>query len=103
MFERLAEFRLVRARRIAPGPRKAIMHCNDNLPGFRRPAAALKRRSRPPVLVCHWFHRSGRLECCWQAETSDAPTGAFDEQHATDRFRGRPSMHPHGRSIALAG
>ena len=88
MFARLAEFRLARSRRITPGPRGAVMHCNDNLPGFRRPAEAGERRSPTPALACHWFNRGGRLECSWQAETNDAPTGAFDEHPATGRSRG---------------
>jgi hypothetical protein len=103
MFERLAEFRLVRARRIAPGPRGAIMPCNDNLPGFRRPAEAGQRRSPTPVLACHWFDRNGRLECRWQAETGDAPTDAIDEHQATGRSRGRLSMLRRGCSMALTG
>ena len=85
MFTRLAKFRLVRPWRIAPGPREAMfsrdmfsrdMHSNDNLPGFRRPAATGKRRSPSPALACHWFNRNGRLECRWQAEPNgDAPLG----------------------------
>jgi hypothetical protein len=69
------------------------MHSNDNLPGFRRPAEAGKRRSPTPALACHWFNRDGRLECHWQAETSDAPTGTSDEHRATGRCCG----------LALAG
>jgi hypothetical protein len=103
MFARLAEFRLVRSRRIAPGPHEAVMHGNDNLPGFRRPAEAGKRRSPTPALACHWFNRNGQLECHWQAETNDAPTGAFDEHRATGRSCGRSSMPTHGRGVALAG
>src|ERR1700733_7502459 len=86
---RLAEFRLVRSRRIAPGPREAVTHSNDNLPGFRHPAEAGARRSPTPVLACHWFNRDGRLECRWQAETNDAPSGAFDEHPAADRSSAR--------------
>jgi hypothetical protein len=62
-------------RRVAPGPNEAGLfsptHCNDNLPGFRRPAATGKRRSPTPALACHWLVRNGRLECRWQAETGD--------------------------------
>jgi hypothetical protein len=79
------------------------MHSNDNLPGFRRPAEAGKRRFPTPVLVCHWFNRNGRLESHWQAETNDAPTGAFDEHPATDRSRGRSSMRSRGCGLGLAG
>src|ERR1700676_4767218 len=101
MFTRLAKFRLVRPWRIAPGPREAMssrgmfsrdMHSNDNLPGFRRPAATGKRRSPSPALACHWFDRNGRLECCWLAEPNDdAPLGDVDEreQHQTGRVSGQ--------------
>jgi hypothetical protein len=84
MFKRLAEFRLVQSRRTASGPRDAIIHSNDNLPGFRRPAATGKRRPPSPALACHWFDRNGRLECQWQVERGDAPIDGFDEQdHCT--------------------
>jgi hypothetical protein len=76
MFKRLAKSWLAPSRRTAPGPRLAITHCNDNLPGLHRPAAG-KRRT--PALACHWLHRDGRLECCWHVETGDAPTGGLDE------------------------
>jgi len=86
MFTRLAKFRLVQPWRIAPGPCEAMfskdmvsrnMHSNDNLPGFRRPAATGKRRSPSPALACHWFDRNGRLECRWLAEPNDdAPIAA---------------------------
>jgi hypothetical protein len=72
------------------------MHNNDNLPGFRRRSETGKRRSPTPVLACHWFNRNGRLECRWQAETNEAPSGAFDEH------RGRSSMLPRGCGLALA-
>jgi hypothetical protein len=67
MFKRLAEFRLLKPRRIAPGLREA-MPANDNLPGFRRPGGP--RRIRSQVLVCHWSPVDGgtRLGCRWQAE-----------------------------------
>ncbi len=77
MFKTLAKSWLAPSRRIAPGPRMAITHCNDNLPGFRRPAAG-KRRSPPPALTCRWFERNGRLECRWHAEPDDAPDGGID-------------------------
>src|ERR1700676_320440 len=113
MFTRLAKFRLVRPWRIAPGPREAMfsrdmfsrdMHSNDNLPGFRRPAATGKRRSPSPALACHWFDREGRLECRWQAEPAgDAPIGDFDEHSATGRASGPSPMQPRDRNLALAG
>ncbi|UPT92357.1 hypothetical protein HAP41_0000049575 (plasmid) [Bradyrhizobium barranii subsp. apii] len=79
MFKKLAEFRLVQSRRTVPGPREAIIHPNDNLPGFRRPAATGKRRPRSPALACHWFDRKGRLECHWLVEMDAVPIDDFDE------------------------
>ena len=112
MFTRLAKFRLVRPWRIAPGPREAMfskdmfsrdIHSNDNLPGFRRPAATGKRRSPSPALACHWFDRNGRLECGWLAgPNDDAPLGD-DEHRTTGRASGQPSMQPRGRAQTLAG
>jgi hypothetical protein len=102
MFAKLAQFRRAGLRHLMSAPIH-VMHSNDNLPGFRRPAEAGKRRSPTPALACHWFNRNGQLECHWQAETNDAPTGAFDEHHATGRSCGRSSMPPHGRGVALAG
>jgi hypothetical protein len=101
MFKRLAEFRLVQSRRTAPGPREAIIHPNDNLPGFRRPAATGKRRPPSPALACHWFDRMGRLEYRWQAETNG---GVGEQGRSTMGHVSRPSsMQPRGRSLALAG
>jgi hypothetical protein len=102
MFAALAEFRLVRSRRIAPAPHKAVTHSNDNLPGVRPPANG-RRPSPTPALACRWFNRGGRLECRWIAEPKDAPSGAFDEHPAPARSRGRSSMLPHGRGLALTG
>jgi hypothetical protein len=67
MFKRLAKFRLLEPRRIAPGLREA-MPANDNLLGFRRPGGP--RRIRSQVLVCHWSLIDGgtRLGCRWQPE-----------------------------------
>jgi len=100
MFKALAKSWLAPSRRTAPGPRLAITHSNDNLPGFRRPAA-VKRRAPPPVLACHWLHRDERLECCWHVETGGAPTGGFEEdghgamgsRAPTDRRRGRAACN----------
>jgi hypothetical protein len=66
----------IQARRLAPRPCQAgsSNHANDNLSGFRRPAAARRRRSPTPVLACRWLKRDGRLQCRWQAEPGgDAP------------------------------
>jgi hypothetical protein len=81
MFNRLAKSWLAPSRRTALGPRLAITHSNDNLPGFRGPAAG-KRRSETPALTCRWLHRDGRLECCWHVETGDVPTGGLDDAHS---------------------
>ena len=107
MFARLAEstfvkFRLAQSRRTAPGPGKAIMPSNDNLPGLRRPKG--QRRIPTPALVCHWFDRNGRLECRWQLEANgDAPINDFDEHAAAGRNSGLSSTQPRGRGLALAG
>src|SRR6202171_1866001 len=120
MFTRLAEFRLVQPWWIAPGPREAVfskdmfsagvfsrdMRSNDNLPGFRRPAATGKRRSPSPALSCHWFDRNGRLECRWLAEINEGGAlGDVDEhQHrTTGRASGQSSMQPRGRGLPRAG
>src|SRR5258708_8448595 len=105
MFKSLAEFRRGGLRYVAQVP-NYVMNSDDNLPGFRRAAAAGKRRSPTPGLACHWFDRDGRLECGWQTETNDTPTGDFDEhEHSTTgRTSGRSlSMQPCGRALALAG
>ena len=87
MFKTLAKSWLVPSRRTAPGPRLAITHCNDNLPGFRRPAAG---RRRTPALACHWFDRNGRLECRWHAETDDASDGGIDGRGTIRTAEARP-------------
>jgi hypothetical protein len=98
MLKRLAEFRPVQLRRIAPGPCQALTHRNDNLPGRRRPATAGKRRSPTLALACHWFDRDGRLECRWQGESGDDATSA-DGEH---RMAGGGSLGGRGRNQALA-
>ena len=93
MFARLAKFRRVGLRHLVP-QLGDVVHSNDTLPGFRRPAAMGGRRPPTPALACHWFNCNGRLECRWQAETSDAPTDDFDEHQ---------EMQPRRRGLALAG
>jgi hypothetical protein len=104
MFTRLAEFRLAQSRRVAPGPRQAVMHGNDNLPGFRRPAAVGERRSPSPALACHWFVHNGTLQCRWQAD-GDAPLGDCDQhqRRTAGHAAGPSSTQPRGRDLALAG
>jgi hypothetical protein len=103
----LVKSRLVQPQSIAPAPLRAAglsnnTYSNDNLPGFRRPAAAGKRRSPTPALACHWFDRDGRLECRWRPGSNDAPTGSFnDHEHATaDRISGSSSIRPRGLTLA---
>ena len=72
----LARLGLIQPRRIAPGPLQAVFshhrHLNDNLPGFRRPAAAGKRRAPTPALACHWvLTEANQLECRWSVEDMD--------------------------------
>jgi hypothetical protein len=101
MFAKLAKFRRAGLRHRMP-VRGDIMHCNDNLPGFRRPVATGRRRSPTPALACHWLIRNGRLECRWQAAANgDAPIGDIDSQNTTGRAFGLLPMQPRG--LALAG
>ena len=103
MFLELAKFRRVGPRQIMP-VRCDVTHSNDNLPGFRRPAAAGGRRPPTPALACHWVERNGRLECRWQAEPGgETPIGDFDEHAATGRTPGLSPTQPRGRGLALAG
>src|SRR6202011_2694865 len=115
MFTRLAKFRLVQPWRIAPEPREAmfskdmfskVMHSNDNLPGFRRPAATGKRRSPSPALACPSFDRNALLECRWLTETNDhCAIGDVDEHkhRATVRASVQSSLQPRGDGLVLAG
>jgi hypothetical protein len=102
MFAKLAQFRRAGLRHLMPAP-SDVMHSNDNLPGFRRPAATGRRRSPTPALACHWFDRNGRLECRWQTESNgDTPIGDIDdhEHHTTGRASGRLPMQPRGLTLA---
>ena len=94
MFNKIATFRALEARRIAPGPIGA-MHSNDNLPGIRRLADG--RGARPKLaLACHWYLIGGRLECRWDVETPEvAPVAEFEPQaEAGSAFSARP-RHDH--------
>jgi hypothetical protein len=96
----LARFWPVQPQRIAPGRHRATLSnttwSNDNLPGFRHPAATGKRRSPTPALACHWVIRGGRLECCWHRETDEAAPRGFDQQkHPTVRAFERSSIQSH--------
>ena len=90
MFTRLTEFRSVLSRLIAPEPRQAFTHCNDNL-SLRRPVAAAvgERRCWRPALVCRWLDRNGRLESRWQVETGDdALSAEVDDYEPPSAGRG---------------
>ena len=91
----LASFRLVQPRRIAPGRRQAAFpnhaYVNDNLPGFRRPAAAGRSRSPTPALACHWILTgANRLECRWNVEESDGRSLPGDISGSPRTFPHRP-------------
>jgi hypothetical protein len=111
MFARLARSGLaqlwpVQPRRVVPRPHLADRptHSNDNLPGFRRPAAAGKRRAPTPVLACHWVNRDGRLECRWHAEPDDdAPIGGFEQHGARSRISATSLLRPYSGRLVLAG
>jgi|SRR6516225_10284158 hypothetical protein len=79
MFRTSAKFRPVETWRVVPGTR-AVVHANDNLPGFRHLAGS--RRPRPNrALACHWYLVGDRLECRWDIEAPDgAPLDAFEPQ-----------------------
>jgi hypothetical protein len=110
MFKRLAKSGLVKFWPVQPQPTAQGLHraelsnrtySNDNLPGFRHPAAAGKRRSPTPALACHWFYRDGRLECRWQV-ADEAPAGGFDERRHSTRGRAA-GRSPRSRIPAPAG
>ena len=90
MFAELAKIPLFQPRRAAPA-RRATMHSNDNLPGFRRPVGG--QRPRPNLaLACHWYLVDGRLECRWRNATPDgAPIKARETQSAAERVS-NPSL-----------
>src|SRR6266436_2681806 len=95
MFTRLAEFRLLKPRRMAPHWREPA-HSNDNTPGRRRPAGL--RRSPRPVLACDWvFIDESRLECRWRVESLDETSEQSDGRHITSKISGLPP----GRGIFL--
>ena len=95
MFEKLAKFRLVKPRRMAPHWLEAV-HSNDNTPGRRR--AAGRRLSPLPKLACHWvFIDESRLECRWRVESLDETSEQSDGRHITSKISGLPP----GRVIFL--
>jgi len=58
MFEKIAKFRLLRARRAAPAPERSEP-ANDNRPGAVRPGR------RRPRLICRWSFDRGP-GCHWE-------------------------------------
>ena len=96
MFEKLAKFRLVRPRRMAPHWLEAV-HSNDNTPGRRR--AAGRRPSPRPALACHWvFIDESRLECRWTVESFDETSVEQPDGH---RIPSKISGLPPGRVVPL--
>jgi len=79
MFEKLAKFRSFESRDVT---RRAATHCNDNLPGFRRP----ERRRPTPALACHWVPTGRHLECRWTIEDAgEASADDLDRQRRAGR------------------
>lgn len=103
----LARFGLFQPRRMAPGPHEAALsnraYVNDNLPGFRRPAAAGKRRPPTPALACQWFNRDGALQCCWHSEGDRPSTCDFDEQEPSGLGSAFAWSPIRARRVPLAG
>jgi len=93
MFNKIATFRALEARRIAPGPIGAV-HSNDNLPGIRRLADG--RRARPKLaLACHWYLIGGGLECRWEVARPDGtPIAGFEPQPEAGRAFGPLAAPP---------
>jgi hypothetical protein len=94
MFKRLAKFRLLKPRGVAPGLREA-MPANDNLLVSHRPGG--QRRIPSSALVCHWSLTDGgtRLGCRWQPE---APTRTPLESPDSERTNNQTSQ---SRAIRL--
>jgi hypothetical protein len=113
MFTTLAKSGLARSwpvqpQRVAPGLHRATLSSNttwsnDNLPGFRHPAATGKRRSPTPALACHWVIRGGRLECCGHCKTDEAPSGGFDEREHPAAGRASERSSIQSRDLAQVG
>ncbi|KJC47784.1 hypothetical protein UP09_09280 [Bradyrhizobium sp. LTSP885] len=79
---KLAKFRPFKPRCMTPST-VAATHCNDNLPGFRRPEG----RRRRPTPACHWILIDGRLECRWSVEDNNP-----DQQRRAGRLVGPRSI-----------
>src|SRR5690348_11164417 len=79
MFEKIAKFRLLRARRVAPAPERSVP-ANDNRPGAVRPGR------RRPQLVCRWSFDQGP-NCRWEiAGPQEANPLLAEEPPAADAF-----------------
>jgi hypothetical protein len=77
MFENLAKFPLLRARRPARQPQQAVP-ANDNQPDLGRP-------NRRPVLVCHWTFDQGQgLTSHWDIQAAPEPKPPLAEESAPD-------------------
>ena len=101
MFRKVAKVRPLETWRMLRGTRAAV-HSNDNLRGFRHPAAS--RHPRPnPALACHWHLIDGHLECRWDIETPDgAPIDNSRSQSKAGRAFGRPVRLRQGNGTLLA-
>jgi hypothetical protein len=76
MFEKIAKFRLPRARRMAPEPRQ-IVPANDNQRGAGRSG-----RHRPS-LVCRWTFDQGP-SCHWEIEGGRGPNPLLADEPPAD-------------------
>lgn len=80
MFEKLAKFRLLRARRLAPGPRH-IVPANDNEHGVNRPDRHQYRAGRS--LACRWTFDHG-LTCRWEVQGTREPNPLLVDEPSPD-------------------
>jgi len=99
MFEKIAKFRLLRARRVAP---ERSRPANDNRPGAVRPGR------RRPQLICRWSFDHGP-RCRWEIAgrqeaqpvlPDEPPAGAFTQlsSHCRTTSRLRPTAG-NGRGV----
>ena len=92
MSRKLAKFRPFKPQCMTPST-VAATHCNDNLPGFRRPEG----RGRRPIPACHWILIDDHLECRW-AVNGDNP----DQQRRAGRLVGPRSITMRRAAIIAA-